>query len=145
MSHNRANALLPHRLMVLQKTLVCHSIVVQTKTEPKINSESLEEDTEPPKATPISMCMLRSVPKFTVPVQVEELTVDAVLDSAAEVTIISDRVYASLKTQPDKLYDVRLDTAGRQMSMQGFDQFMWRPLSKTCCLVSTSCGKVLLP
>ena len=119
MSNNRANALLPQSPDgVAENPCMPQHSGVQTKTEPK--SESLEEDTEPPKATPVTVCMLRAVSKFTVPVQVEELMVDAVLDSAAEVTIIFDRVYASLKIQPDKLYDVRLDTAGRQMSVQGF-------------------------
>ena len=70
--------------------------------------------------SPVTVCTLRSVSKFTIPVQVQGRTVEAVLDSAAEVTIISDRVYASLKAPPEKLYDVRLDTAGRQMSMRGF-------------------------
>ena len=52
--------------------------------------------------------------------QVGNLTIEAVIDSAAEVTITSDRVYQSLTRPPKKLYDVRLDTAGRQLPMKGF-------------------------
>ena len=66
------------------------------------------------------MYSLQSVSKFIIPVQIQGMTVEAVLDSAAEVTIISNRVYVSLKAPPEKLYCVRLDTEGRQMSMRGF-------------------------
>ena len=68
----------------------------------------------------VTVCMLKSVSKFTVPMQVDGVAIEAVLDSAAEVTIISDRIYESLATPPKKLYDVRLDTVGRQLSMNGF-------------------------
>lgn len=64
--------------------------------------------------------MLKSVSKFTIPVRVENVNIEAVVDSAAEVTIISDKIYESLTTPPKKLYDVQLDTAGRQLSMTGF-------------------------
>ena len=68
----------------------------------------------------VTVCMLRSVSKFTVPIQVNDVAVEAVLDSSAEVTITSEKIYESLKKPPKKLYDVRLDTAGRQLSMNGF-------------------------
>ena len=89
----------------------------QTIQEPERTLQSPGNNKE---ASPVTVCMLRSVSKFTVPVQIEELKIDAVLDSAAEVTIISDRVYESMSAPPGKLYDVRLDTAGRQLSMRGF-------------------------
>ena len=68
----------------------------------------------------VKVCMLKSISKFTIPVQIDNSLVEAVIDSAAEVTIISDKVYQSLRIPPKKLYDVRLDTAGRQLSMKGF-------------------------
>ena len=46
--------------------------------------------------------------------------VSAVVDSAAEVSLISDKVYRSLAKPPKKLQDVTLHTAGRQMVMKGF-------------------------
>ena len=64
--------------------------------------------------------MLKSVSKFTVPMQVDGVAIEAVLDSAAKVTIISDRIYESLATPPKKLYNVRLDKVGRQLSMNCF-------------------------
>ena len=94
---------------VAQATSISQHCGVQSSTEPKVTKELPGNYTEAP---PVTVCMLRSVSKFTVPVQVEDLTVDAILDSAAEVTIISDRVYESMSAPPEKLYDVRLDTAG---------------------------------
>ena len=53
-------------------------------------------------------------------IQVEDKPIRAVVDSDAKVTIISDRVYKASKSIPNKLKDVKLLTAGRQMAMQGF-------------------------
>ena len=44
----------------------------------------------------------------------------AIVDSAAQVTIISDKLCRTLKRPQKKLRDVTLSTAGRQLSMQGF-------------------------
>ena len=68
----------------------------------------------------VKVCMLKSISKFTIPVRIDNFLVEAVIDSAAEVTIISDKVYQSLRIPPKNLYDVRLDTAGRQLSMKDF-------------------------
>ena len=64
--------------------------------------------------------MLKSVSAFTLPVMVGDKSVNAIVDSAADVTIISDRLYKGLKKPPSKVKYVNLDTAGREMSMQGF-------------------------
>ncbi|KAH3782352.1 hypothetical protein DPMN_160267 [Dreissena polymorpha] len=52
-------------------------------------------------------------------VQVGVVVVKAVVDSAAEVSIISDRVYKFMKCPPPKLCDAKLFTTDRKMSMQG--------------------------
>ena len=44
----------------------------------------------------------------------------AVVDSAAEVTIVSDKVYETLKHPSKKLREVTLLAAGRQMATKGF-------------------------
>ena len=89
-----------------------------------IEETPVKKPLEDPGATssvpPVTVCMLKSVSKFTVPVQVDGVAVEAVLDSTAEVTIISDKIYESLTTPPKKLYDVRLDTVDRQLSMKDF-------------------------
>ena len=72
------------------------------------------------KTSHVKVCMLKSISKFKIPVRIDNSLVEAVIDSAAEVTIISDKFYQSLRIPPKKLYDVRLDTAGRQLSMKGF-------------------------
>ena len=53
-------------------------------------------------------------------IQVGDRPVKAVVDSAAEVTIVSDKVYETLKHPPKKLREVTLLAAGRQMAMKGF-------------------------
>ncbi|KAH3834793.1 hypothetical protein DPMN_108128 [Dreissena polymorpha] len=52
-------------------------------------------------------------------VQVGDIVVNKVVDSAAEVSIISDKIYKSMKHPPPKLRDVKLLTAGRKLSMHG--------------------------
>ena len=68
----------------------------------------------------VTVLQLRSASQFTMAIQVGDKHVEAVVDSAAEVSIISDRVYKALKKPPPKLRDVKLLTAGRQMAMKGF-------------------------
>ena len=93
---------------------------IEKLTEETPVREKLEDPGTNNFPSKVTVCMLKSVSKFTVPMQVDGVAVEAVLDSAAEVTIISDKIYESLLTPPKKLYDVRLDTAGRQLSMNGF-------------------------
>ena len=68
----------------------------------------------------VTVRQLRSASQFTMAIQVGNRPVKAVVDSAAEVTIVSDKVYEALKHPPKKLREVTLQTAGRQMAMRGF-------------------------
>ena len=68
----------------------------------------------------VNVRQLRSVSQFTMAIQVGNRPVKAVVDSVAEVTIVSDKVYEALKHPPKKLKEVTLQTAGRQMAMRGF-------------------------
>ena len=68
----------------------------------------------------VNVRQLRSVSQFTMAIQVGNRPVKAVVDSAAEVTIVSGKVYEALKHPPKKLREVTLQTAGRQMAMRGF-------------------------
>ena len=43
-----------------------------------------------------------------------------VVDSAAEIAILSDKVYQALTHKPPKLREVTLLIAGRKMAMKGF-------------------------
>ena len=51
--------------------------------------------------------------------EVGDYPLRAVVDTAAEVSIISDQVYDKLNPQPPKLRDVLLHAAGRDMRMKG--------------------------
>ncbi|XP_045198753.1 uncharacterized protein LOC123553066 [Mercenaria mercenaria] len=53
-------------------------------------------------------------------VQVGDQAVTADVDTAAQVTIISDKVYDALQRKPKRLRTVQLMTAGRKMGMKGF-------------------------
>ena len=66
----------------------------------------------------VKVQQLRSASQYNMAIQVEDKPIRDVVDSAAEVTIISDRVYEALKSPPNKWKDVKLLTAGRQMEMQ---------------------------
>ena len=68
----------------------------------------------------IGVNQLRLASQFTVGIQVGDNPVNGVVDSAAEVTIISDKVYRALKAPSKKLRVVKLATAGRQKVMDGF-------------------------
>ncbi|KAH3776585.1 hypothetical protein DPMN_178016 [Dreissena polymorpha] len=63
---------------------------------------------------------LGSAAQFCLKVKVGDVMVDAVIDSAAEVSLISDRVYKAMKQPPLKQRDVKLLMTGRGASMQGF-------------------------
>jgi hypothetical protein len=49
-----------------------------------------------------------------------ELPVKAIVDTAAQVTIISESIFNQLKHKPNKLKDVKLYTAGKDMPMAGY-------------------------
>ncbi|KAH3889354.1 hypothetical protein DPMN_013408 [Dreissena polymorpha] len=63
---------------------------------------------------------LGSVSQFCVKVQVGDIVVDAMVDSAAEVSIISDRIYEAMKQPPPRLHDVKLLMTRRDASMPSF-------------------------
>ena len=67
----------------------------------------------------MTVCQLQSVSQLSLEIQLGDKPVRAIVDSAAQVTIISDKQYLTLKRPPKKLRDVTLSTAGRQLSMQG--------------------------
>ena len=58
------------------------------------------------------VCQLKSASQYSLNIQIGDRFVSAVVDSAAEVSIISDKVYRSLKKPPKKLQEITLHTAG---------------------------------
>ena len=79
-----------------------------------------DKSPEGPDSEIKTACQIQSASQFTIPIQVGDRPITAVIDSAAECTIISDRVYQSLHNKPAKLRDVKLMTAGRQLAIDGF-------------------------
>ena len=85
-----------------------------SKEKPDLDADNLStwED--------ITICQLRSSSMLRVPVAVQGKMLQAVVDTAAEVTIISDHVFRELEPKPPCLKKVILHTAGRDMKMEGF-------------------------
>ena len=68
----------------------------------------------------ITICQLRSSSMLRVSVVLQGKQINAVVDTAAEVTIISDSVFREMEPKPPCLKNVILHTAGRDMKMEGF-------------------------
>ena len=79
-----------------------------------------DKSPEDPDSEIKTACQIQLASQFTIPIQVDDKPITAVVDSAAECTIISDKVYQSLHNKPAKLRDVKLMTAGRQLAIDGF-------------------------
>ena len=62
---------------------------------------------------------LKSRSNIRIPVKVQGKRVEGIIDTASEVTIISDKFYDSLPTKPSFIKEFTLSTAGRNMSMKG--------------------------
>ena len=87
-----------------------------------------EESLQTPQDTPMEspgeeeepvVLQLRSGPTYRIPVKLENLDLMAVVDTAAQVTIISDRVLEQLEIRPPEVRKIVLQTAGRKMKMSG--------------------------
>ena len=56
---------------------------------------------------------------MSVQVVIGGLSLKAIVDTAAKVTLISDKVYTSLTPQPPKLQEVTLNTAEETLECEG--------------------------
>ncbi len=88
----------------------------QAQVKPKRKKKSRS----PEAVITTTVCQLQSASQFSMDVQVGDRIVEAVVDTAAEATIISDKLYDSLTKKPKKVKSVTLLTAGRKLVMQGF-------------------------
>ena len=86
--------------------------LVEEEQDPGSNSMSNWED--------ITICQLCSSSMLRVPVTLQDFKLQAVVDTAAEVTIISDSIFRELQPKPPYLKKVILHTAGRDLRMDGF-------------------------
>ena len=67
----------------------------------------------------ISICQTKSLAVFKLDVDMEGHRVQAVVDTAAEVTLISDRLFHTLNPLPPFIRPCKIATAGRELSMDG--------------------------
>ena len=75
---------------------------------------------EVPELDAISVSQLKSRSLYHTKVELGDKWVDAVVDTAAESTIISDKLYNSLVPKPPKRGRLRFMMAGRDTTMDGF-------------------------
>ena len=67
------------------------------------------------------MCQLKSASLYSLNILIGDWCVSAVVDSAAEVSIISDKVYLLLKKYPPKtLQEITLHTTVQLIVIRGF-------------------------
>ncbi|MES9883357.1 MAG: retropepsin-like aspartic protease, partial [Sedimenticola sp.] len=90
----------------------------QESDEESDSEDSLKHRTS--STDEITICQLRSGSMLRVPVTVQGMVIEAVIDTAAEVTLISDRLYERLPRKPATVKEVIMHTAGREMNMKGF-------------------------
>ncbi|KAH3848766.1 hypothetical protein DPMN_091146 [Dreissena polymorpha] len=62
---------------------------------------------------------------FRIPLKLQNIETNAVIDTAADVTVISDRMFHRLPKPPRVIKKLRLNAAGRDMSMSGFVFGFW--------------------
>ena len=91
---------------------------------PGIRSEGLSliqgDDGLQSTEQPLIIRQLKSTSHIKIPVTVQGKAVNGIVDTASEVTILSDKFYDSLPTKPDVIKEITLYTAGRDLSMKGF-------------------------
>ena len=68
----------------------------------------------------IEICQVNPLTSLCVDLVVNNVTIGAVVDTAAQVSIISDDLFNSLKPVPKILGRVKMHTAGKDLSMTGF-------------------------
>ena len=81
-------------------------------------SENAEETIDEPEDQEITVSQLRSHSMFSVAAEVASLRVDAIVDTAAQVTIISDSVFQKMDPSPSIIKHVILNTAARDLRMK---------------------------
>lgn len=92
----------------------------QPKADRHYESESEPGQEENIDIETVFVNRITSDSMFRIPVLVQGFQLNAVVDTAAEVTLLSDEVYAKLLDKPKRIKDINLRTAGKQLTMKGF-------------------------
>ena len=80
------------------------TIEPHNSAQPNGDSAIADEPLGVTQASPerVKVCQLKLASQFSMPIQVGDKEVTGIVDSAADVSIISDKVYQSLKNPPKK-------------------------------------------
>ena len=68
----------------------------------------------------IIVCKLRSASMIHVPVVMDGKTVNALVDTAAQATVISDKLLESFSNKPEVSKEITMHAAGRDMTMRAY-------------------------
>ncbi|XP_048242778.1 uncharacterized protein LOC125375886 [Haliotis rufescens] len=109
-----------------------HYPSLTSHTQPTALGSTSTSDDDNLSIPEITVRQLKSGSMFLVPVQIQDQHTTAVVDTAAEVTIISDTFYKTLSQKPEKKQDIKLRTAGRDLHMSSFQrvEFLGRVVSQ---------------
>lgn len=93
----------------------CHTTLSEgVSSESKPVPLILNQDTD------IRVNQIRSESMFRIPIKLQGFRTEAVIDTAAEVTIISDTLHKRLSDPGPIVKQVTLNTAGKEMKLKGF-------------------------
>jgi hypothetical protein len=69
---------------------------------------------------PLIIRQSKSMSTVKIPILIQGTRVEGIIDTASEVTIISDTLYESLENKPAIKKEITLNAAGRDMSMKRY-------------------------
>jgi hypothetical protein len=108
------------------------SVGEKNKMDKRDTGESIEEEekgvevnigncvTEEEEDGTVTVLKLSNGVMFRVPVEVQGMQLQAVVDTAAQVTLVSEEFYKSLDPAPPIRKEVVMNTAGKGMQMNGY-------------------------
>ena len=110
-----------HGVTAFWPTSACKSFLEEGNQSPSFNgnpSQDSEESSDTSFGT-VTICQDHTSSSLKVPVIVQGIALNAVIDTAAMVTVISDKLYKKMAVKPELLKTAVLKTAGRDQKING--------------------------
>ena len=110
-----------HGVTAFWPTSACKSFLEEGNRSPSFNgnpSQDSEESSDTSFGT-VTTCQDHTSSSLKVPVIVQGIVLNAVIDTAAMVTVISDTLYKEMAVKPELLKTAILTTAGRDQKLNG--------------------------
>ena len=110
-----------HGVTAFWPTSACKSFLEEGNQSPSFNgnpSQDSEESSDTSFGT-VTTCQDHTSSSLKVPVTVQGIVLNAVIDTAAMVTVISDKLYKEMAVKPESLKTAVLKTAGRDQKING--------------------------